>query len=143
MLKYTKVLSKFKTERSIRILFALCSTFSPVINSDSIRPFWMKRHTGQAESRPQHQPHVPVYAPRHPHWPPVAPQTCHEDRRTSRPIVNLGDVQGVRAGEKQGGKGERAVAVNEGQTVSFAPTCTRVGQQSMMGLMALQLRQLL
>lgn len=42
-------------------------------------------------------------------------------------------------------RGERAVAVNEGQTVSFArvyttktTTTTRVGPQSMMGLTALQ-----
>lgn len=52
-------------------------------------------------------------------------------------------MQGVRAGEKQGGKGERAVAVNEEQTVSFAPACTRVGLQSMMGLMALKFRKML
>lgn len=50
-----------------------------------------------------------------------------------RPFVNLRDRQGVRAGERQGGKGERAVAVNEGQTVSFAPVCTTVGLQSING----------
>ncbi len=48
------------------------------------------------------------------------------------------DGRGVRAGEKQGGKGERAVAVNEGQTVSFASIYTTGGPQCMMGVMALQ-----
>lgn len=106
----------------------------------------MKGHRGQGESRPQHQPHVSAYAPHHPLWPPVAPQTCHEDGRTWRPIVNPGDGQGVKAGDKQGGKGERAGAVNEGQTVphkSEEQNCTRVGPQSMMRLMTLQSRQML
>lgn len=58
------------------------------------------------------------------------------------PIVNPRDEQGVRDGEKQGGKGARAVAVNEGQTVSFAPAYTTVRPQSMMGLMALQCERL-
>lgn len=84
---------------------AFCSTFSPVINSESLGPCWMKGHTGQGESRPQHQPYVSASAPHHPLWPPVAPQTCREDGKTWRPIVNPGDGQGVRAGEKQGGKG--------------------------------------
>ena len=59
--------------------------------------------------------------------PPLRPfgPSCHEAGRTWRPFVNLREEQGFKAGEKPGEKGDREVAVNEGQTVPRC-ICSRV-----------------
>ncbi len=104
-------------------LSALCSTFSPVINSDSIGPGWMKGHrTGRCRSKASRRI-GPMSVPVHPRpRPPLEPQTFGPVTRLEGPgglLLTPRDGRGVRAGEKQGGKGERAVAVNEGQAVSL------------------------
>lgn len=116
---------------------SLCYTFSPVINSDSNVSGWIKGHTGEGVTGPKQAPtsaYVSASATLPPRLKcPSRPSACHEAGTTWRPIVNPRDKQGVRAGEKQGGKGERAVSVNEGQRLCLYT----VVPQSMTGLMAL------